>query len=531
MASLKEKIGYALGDAAAGGITWKVMSIAFPLFFTNVFGLTVADTATLMLVARMFDVVTDPLMGSLADRTQSRWGTYRPWLIFGAVPLGLIFALLLYTPDFGPVGKRIYAYSLYLLMMAVYTAVNVPYGSLLGVMTDDDNEKNQFSSFRMVGAYAMGFITLLSFPYLQKMVGGSDQHQYAVLGACLGLLATLMTLACGLLTKERMKPVRAEKFTFKPFADLFKNKPWIYLTLIGICTNFFNGFRYAVAGYMFDYILGREITVSSLIINYTVFMTFGEVTCMIFGGLSPKVTEWLGSKRKAFTVAAIICLVFSTGFFFVPKDPAYIWLLIALVVLTSIGIGIYSPLLWSMYADVADYATEKNGTSSTGLIFSSGTMAQKFGTAISGSLVVLLLGFVGFSSGTSSVNEPIVVVDNAITIHSVGDDGKESFVSVKGQETAEPVKWLQIDNNRLKTEKNATFEVDADVMNNVKNRIWALSDKSSLTTTEVDKFSKMTINIAEMGPVRNMIWALFALFPAAIIVIMLYLIYKYPIKK
>ena len=142
MAKFSEKIGYALGDAAAGGITWKVMSIAFPLFFTNIFGLTVADTATLMLLARMFDVVTDPLMGSLADRTQSRWGTYRPWLIFGAVPLGLVFALLLYTPEFGPVGKRIWAYSLYLLMMAVYTAVNVPYGSLLGVMTDDDNEKN-----------------------------------------------------------------------------------------------------------------------------------------------------------------------------------------------------------------------------------------------------------------------------------------------------------------------------------------------------------------------------------------------------
>ena len=240
MAKLREKIGYALGDAAAGGITWKVMSIAFPLFFTNVFGLTVADTAMLMLIARMFDVVTDPVMGSLADRTQSRWGTYRPWLIFGAVPLGLIFALLLYTPEFGPVGKRIWAYTLYLLMMVVYTAVNVPYGSLLGVMTADDNEKNQFSSFRMVGAYAMGFITLLSFPYLQKMVGGTEQHQYAVLGVFFGIIATLGTLACGLLTKERLKPVRAEKFSLKPFADLFRNKPWIYLTLIGICMNFFN---------------------------------------------------------------------------------------------------------------------------------------------------------------------------------------------------------------------------------------------------------------------------------------------------
>lgn len=298
MASLKEKIGYALGDAAAGGITWKVMSIAFPLFFTNVFGLTVADTATLMLIARMFDVVTDPLMGSLADRTQSRWGTYRPWLIFGAVPLGVIFALLLYTPDFGPVGKRIYAYTLYLLMMACYTAVNVPYGSLLGVMTSDDNEKNQFSSFRMVGAYAMGFITLLSFPYLQKMVGGTPAHQYAVLGACLGGLATVMTLACGLLTKERLKPVRAEKFSFKPFADLFKNKPWIYLTLIGICTNFFNGFRYAVAGYLMEYCLHGDVTVSGLIINYTVFMTFGEVTCMIFGALRLSSPSGWAARRK-----------------------------------------------------------------------------------------------------------------------------------------------------------------------------------------------------------------------------------------
>lgn len=447
MTNLKEKIGYALGDAAAGGITWKVMSIAFPLFFTNIFGLTVADTATLMLIARMFDVITDPLMGSLADRTQSRWGTYRPWLIFGAIPFGLIFALLLYTPDFGPTGKRIYAYTLYLMMMAVYTAVNVPYGSLLGVMTADDNEKNQFSSFRMVGAYAMGFITLLSFPYLQKMIGGTEAHQYAVLGASLGCLATIMTLACGLLTKERLKPVRAEKFSFRPFADLFKNKPWIYLTLIGICTNFFNGFRYAVAGYLLEYCLHGDVTVSGLIINYTVFMTFGEVTCMIFGGISPKFTHWIGSKCKAFTVAAIICAVFSIAFFFVPMDPAYIWVMVALVILTSVGVGLYSPLLWSMYADVADYATEKNGTSSTGLIFSSGTMSQKFGTAISGSLVALFLGLSGFISGTDAATG-------------------ETVITITNEES-----------------------------------------------------------------VRSMIWSLFSLFPAAIAFIMIFLIYKYPIKK
>ena len=397
MSSVKEKIGYALGDAAAGGITWKIMSIAFPLFFTNVFGLSFADAAALMLVARLFDVVTDPMMGSIADRTSSRWGTYRPWIIFGAIPFGLIFALLFFTPDFGPVGKRVYAYVLYLLMMAVYTMVNVPYGSLLGVMTEDSSEKNEFSSYRMVGAYAMGFVTLLSFPYLQKVVGGSDAHQYAVLGACFGGLAALMTLACGLLTKERLKPVRAEHFSMRQFADLFSNRPWVFLTLIAICTNFFNGFRYAVAGYMIDYCLDGEITVGSLIINYTVLMAFGEVTCMIFGGISPAFTKRIGSKRMAFVWSSVICLVTSVAAFFMPMSPSCIWLLVASVVITSIGVGFYSPLLWSMYADVADYATEKNGTSATGLIFSSGTMAQKLGGAISGSLIALLLGLAGAS--------------------------------------------------------------------------------------------------------------------------------------
>lgn len=420
MASLKEKIGYALGDAAAGGIAWKIMSIAFPFFFTNVFGLSLTDAAILMLVARMFDVVTDPLMGSLADRTQSKWGTYRPWLIICAIPFGLVFALLFYTPDFDMAGKRIYAYTLYLLMMVLYTAVNVPYGSLLGVMTDDDNEKNQFSSFRMVGAYAMGFITLLSFPYLQKMVGGSDVHQYAILGAGFGALAAIMTLACGLLTKERIKPIRAEKFSFRQYADLVKNKPWIILTLIGICTNFFNGFRYAVAGYLVEYCLHGNVSMGGLIINYTVLMAFGEVTCMIFGGVSPAFAKFVGSKRKAFIVSSIMCFVSSVLFFFIPMNADYIWMIIANIVITSIGIGLYSPLLWSMYADVADYATEKNGSSSTGLIFSSGTMAQKFGGAISGSLIALFLSLAGAcmitDANSNQIIDPASVTNSVLTM-------------------------------------------------------------------------------------------------------------------
>ncbi len=134
---------------------------------------------------------------------------------------------------------------------------------------------------------------------------------------------------------------------------------------------------------------------------------------MIFGGLSPRFTKWVGSKKKAFMWAALICAVTSVGFFFIPMDPKYIWVMVATVILTSIGIGLYSPLLWSMYADVADYATEKNGTSSTGLIFSSGTMAQKFGSAISGALVALFLGFAGFISGTDpATGQTVVTITN-----------------------------------------------------------------------------------------------------------------------
>ena len=417
MAPLREKIGYALGDAASGGITWKIMSIAFPLFFTNVFGLSFADAAALMLIARMFDVVTDPLMGSIADRTQSRWGTYRPWLIFGSIPFGLIFALLFFTPELGPVGKRIWAYGFYLLMMACYTMVNVPYGSLLGVMTTDDNEKNQFSAFRMVGAYAMSFVTLFSFAFVQKLAGGTPQHQYAVIGIVFGVIAALMTMASGLLTRERHEPVRAEKFSFKQYGDLFRNKPWVYLTSVAFCSKFFNGFRYAVVGYMFTYCLGGDVTVGRFILNYTAFMAIGDVTCMLFGALSPAFARKVGSKRMAFVWASLICTITSVLYFFIPMDASYLWLMVVVSVLTSVGAGLYSPLLWSMYADVADYATEKNGTSSTGLIFSSGTMAQKFGGAISGSLIALLLGMAGLMSHTDMLTgETIVVItdENAV---------------------------------------------------------------------------------------------------------------------
>ena len=180
------------------------------------------------------------------------------------------------------------------------------------------------------------------------------------------------------------------------------------MTGMAVCTNFFNGFRYAVAGYMFDYCLHGHVMIDDLIVNFTVFMAFGEVTCMVFGGVAPWFADKVGSKRMAFFWSAAFCMVTSVAFFFVPMDPSYIWIMILLVILTSMGIGIYSPLMWSMYADVADYHTEKFGSSATGLIFSSGTMSQKFGTAISGSLIALLLGWSGANMITDAMGNTMI---------------------------------------------------------------------------------------------------------------------------
>ena len=251
-------------------------------------------------------------------------------------------------------------------------------------------------------------------------LGGKPGHEYMFRERAEGKNAVTEIFGKANANFKNLKPKRAEKFSFQQFADLVHNKAWLYMTAIAVCTNFFNGFRYAVAGYMFDYCLHGNVTIEGLIINYTVFMAFGEVTCMIFGGVSPWFTRLVGSKRMAFFWAATLCLVLSVVFFFIPMNPSYIWVMIAIVILTSMGIGIYSPLMWSMYADVADYHTEHFGTSATGLIFSSGTMSQKFGTAISGSLIALFLGWAGANMITDKMGntmiDPASVTDSVLTM-------------------------------------------------------------------------------------------------------------------
>lgn len=161
MATLKEKIGYGFGDMSSS-MFWKIFSYYLPIFYSNIYGLSLADTGVLLLVTRIWDAVSDPMMGIIADRTHTRWGKYRPYLLWISLPFAVCGILMFTTPDFGPTGKLVWAYVTYILMMTVYTAINVPYGAMLGVMTDDSDTKTVFSSYRMFFAYGGSFIALFA---------------------------------------------------------------------------------------------------------------------------------------------------------------------------------------------------------------------------------------------------------------------------------------------------------------------------------------------------------------------------------
>ena len=203
---LSEKIGYGLGDTASS-MFWKIFSYYLPFFYSNVFGLTLTDAGMLLLVTKLYDAVSDPVMGVIADRTRTKWGKYRPYLLWMAVPFALIGILTFVTPDIDSYTvKLVWAYVCYLLMMTVYTAINVPYGALLGVMTPDSNEKTQFSSFRMFFAYGGSFVALALFEPLLKNFSSMTSVQTAWTSsmAVIGAICCVLFLLCFLLTRERV---------------------------------------------------------------------------------------------------------------------------------------------------------------------------------------------------------------------------------------------------------------------------------------------------------------------------------------
>lgn len=410
MATLKEKIGYGFGDMSSS-MFWKIFSYYLPIFYSNIYGLTLEHTALLLLVTRIWDAVSDPMMGILADRTHTRWGKYRPYLLWIALPFAICGVLLFTTPDMGYTGKLIWAYVTYILMMTVYTGINVPYGAMLGVMTDDSDTKTVFSSYRMFFAYGGSFVALFLWEPLCKFFEESSGSQTAGWQYAMIAIATLCLvgfLLCFSMTRERIKSISVTSIG-KDFRSLLSNTPWWILIGAALCSNLFNTVRGATTAYFFKDYIGENIFLNmgdfSILFYAGLFLGVGEVANMVGVVLAVPLSRTLG-KKSTYIVTMVALAFLSILFFYLPITPVGFWMMLIMQVVISICTGIVSPLIWSMYADVSDFAELRDGTASTGLIFSSSSMAQKFGGAFGGAAVMWILSAFGYNTEAGAVQTP-----------------------------------------------------------------------------------------------------------------------------
>ncbi len=401
--SIKEKIGYGFGDMASS-MFWKIFGMYLLFFYTDIFGLPAAAVGTMFLITRIWDTLFDPVVGVMGDRTRSKWGKFRPYLLWFALPFGIIGTLMFITPSFGTTGKLAYAYLTYSLMMMVYSLINVPYASLLGVMSADVKERNVLSSFRMVFAFIGSFVALILIEPLVSFFTastGSLQKGWTLGVMVIAILCVLFFIGCFALTKERVKPITDKNDSLKDdVKDLFNNRPWWILLGAGIAALIFNSIRDGAAVYYFKYyvqdtgfvklpFLSASLTLTTL---YLVLgQAFNIAGIIVVTPLSNKY-----GKKITYLGAMALATVFSIAFFFLHSES--IGMILILQCLISMCAGSIFPLLWSMYADIADYSEWKTGRRATGLIFSSSSMSQKFGWTLGGALTGWLLGYYGFQA-------------------------------------------------------------------------------------------------------------------------------------
>lgn len=415
MIKLTEKIGYGFGDMASS-MFWKLFGAYLMIFYTDVFGLPAAVVGTMFLITRIWDSAFDPIVGVVADRTHSRWGKFRPYLLWLAVPFGIIGVLTFVTSDWSPTGKLVYAYVTYSLMMMIYSAINVPYASLLGVMSPNPKERNTLSTYRMTFAYIGSFIALLLFMPLVNFFSGNSkdlgdqQTGWTMAVVVIAILCIILFFGCFAWTKERVKPIKEAQNPLKEdLKDLFKNKPWWILLGAGVAALVFNSIRDGATVYYFKYFVVEEdyATVSFFGMSFVLsglYLALGQAANIIGVIAAAPVSNRIG-KRNTYMWAMIIATVLSVIFYWFDKEDL-IWMFV-FQALISICAGSIFPLLWSMYADCADYSELKTGNRATGLIFSSSSMSQKFGWAIGTAITGWLLGFFGFQANAVQSEEAI----------------------------------------------------------------------------------------------------------------------------
>jgi len=416
--TLKDKIGYGFGDMASS-MFWKIFGMYLAFFYTDVFRIPAAAAATMFLITRLLDAVVDPMLGILADRTKTRWGKYRPYLLWIAIPFAVMGAITFYTPDFGATGKLVYAYITYITMMIVYSAINVPYASLLGVMSSDPQERNTLSSYRMAFAFIGSFVT---FMLLQPLVdyfgkGGArsavenistEPMAWTKAVAIIGAICVVLFYLCFRYTKERVVEIKesSEKTSIaKDLKLLFQNKPWWILVATGLAALMFNALRDTVAVYYFRYyILDSYKMAATGWTLTTIYFLVGQAANLLGVTLAAPMSNKYG-KKNTYILAMVLAAILSCGFFFT-KDVVGIMIL---QIAVSICAGYVLPLLWSMFSDICDHQELTTGRRAAGLIFSSSSMSQKFGWAIGPAIVLWILAAFNYITppeGVDFVTQP-----------------------------------------------------------------------------------------------------------------------------
>ncbi|WNN45127.1 MFS transporter [Winslowiella toletana] len=389
--SIKEKIGYGMGDAGCNMIGGAIM-LFLSYFYTDVFGLAPALVGVLLLSVRVLDAVTDPIMGAIADRTRSRWGRFRPWLLWVSLPYVLFAVLMFTTPDWSYESKVIYAFVTYFLMSLAYTAINIPYCSLGGVITNDPGERVSCQSYRFVMVGIATLILSLSLLPLAEWFGGEDKARgYQMAMGVMAIIGLCMFLFCFATVRERIKPAVPSNDQLKAdLKDVWKNDQWVRILLLTLC-NVCPGFiRMAATMYYVIWVMQQSTSFATL------FISLGVVGMMIGSTLAKVLTDrWC--KLKVFFWTNIVLAIFSSGFYFL--DPQATVLIVVMYFLLNIFHQIPSPLHWSLMADVDDYGEWKTGKRITGISFSGNLFFLKVGLAVAGAMVGFLLSWYGYDAG------------------------------------------------------------------------------------------------------------------------------------
>jgi GPH family glycoside/pentoside/hexuronide:cation symporter len=392
--SFTEKLGYGLGDTASN-FFFQVFNIFLLYYYTDIFGLSAAAVGTMFLLTKVVDAVSDPIMGLIADRTNSRWGKFRPYLLWAAIPYAVCGYAMFANPDLSDSGKLVYAYVTYTLMMLAYTAINVPYSALMGVISPSSIERTKVASYRFICAFVAAWVIGTFVSPLKNILGGGDEALgFRLTMLIFAVLSVALFWIAFATTKERVAPTQAESDIRSDFRALVTNGPWLALFIAAILTLMNIAVRNGSLLYYFKYYVGDDGTPLFLIFDKTaVFLSTGLLAMVVGITLTRSLSEHF-EKRHLMIALSILNAITMATFYVIPPDEY--WLMVAVNCAGAFVIGPTPALVWSMYADTADYGEWKSGRRTTGLVFSTLQFAQKMGLAVGAGLAGIILGWFGF---------------------------------------------------------------------------------------------------------------------------------------